>query len=158
MQVGFGYDIHKLQKGRKLIIGGVQIPHNKGLLGHTDADVLVHAIIDSLLGASGLGDIGQYFPDTDPKWKDANSMDLLEVVYISLKNKGFSIINIDTTILAEEPKLSTFTSLMKNVLSKALELKGNQINIKVKTNEGMDSVGQENAIAAWAIVLISWVN
>lgn len=155
MQVGFGYDIHKLKEGRKLILGGVQIPHTKGLLGHTDADVLIHAIIDAMLGASGLGDIGQYFPDTDPKWKDANSMDLLEVVYISLKNKGYSIINIDTTILAEEPKLSTFTGLMKNTLSKAMELKPAQINIKVKTNEGMDSVGQKNAIAAWAVVLIS---
>ena len=155
MKIGFGYDIHKLVKGRKLVLGGIEIPYTKGLLGHTDADVLVHAIIDSLLGASGLGDIGQHFPDTDPKWKGANSMDLLEVVYISIKNKGYTIVNIDSTIVAEEPKISPYTASMKILLAQALEIKDNQINIKAKTNEGQDSIGQKDAICAWAVSLIS---
>ena len=154
MQIGHGYDIHKLVPGRKLILGGVEIPHSKGLLGHTDADVLVHAIIDALLGAAGLGDIGQYFPDSDPKWKDANSLDLLEVAYTSLKNKGHKIINIDSTVVAEEPKLSPYVNKMKKVLSGALELKDNQVNVKAKTNEGQDSTGQKNAICAWVVALV----
>lgn len=154
MRIGFGYDIHKFTEGRKLIIGGVEIPHTKGLLGHTDADVLIHAIIDSLLGAAGLGDIGQYFPDTDPKWKDANSIDLLDVVYISLKNKGYAVINIDCVVVTEEPKLSPYTNSMKQVLAQALEIKDNQINVKIKRNEGQDSIGQKNAICAWAVALI----
>ena len=154
MHIGHGYDIHKLVPGRKLILGGVEIPHSKGLLGHTDADVLTHTIIDALLGASGLGDIGQHFPDNDPKWKDANSLDLLEVTYESIKNKGYKIINIDSTIVAEEPKLAPYTSEMKKVLSRAMEIKENQINIKAKTNEGLDSTGQKNAICAWTSVLI----
>ena len=154
MHVGHGYDIHKLVPGRKLILGGIEIPYSQGLLGHTDADVLIHAIIDALLGASGLGDIGQHFPNNDPKWKDANSLDLLEVTYEFLKNKGYEIINIDSTIVAEEPKISPYINNMKKVLSQAMEIKENQINIKAKTNEGLDSTGQKNAICAWAIVLI----
>ena len=154
MLIGHGYDIHKLVTNRKLIIGGVDIPHTKGLLGHTDADVLTHAIIDALLGASGLGDIGQYFPDTDPKWKNANSLDLLEVVHAALKNKGYSVINIDSTIVAEEPKLAKYTVDMKKNLSEVLEIKKTQINVKAKTNEGLDSIGQKDAICAWAVVLI----
>ena len=155
MRIGFGYDIHKLAKGRKLVLGGVEINHTKGLLGHTDADVLIHAIIDSLLGAAGLGDIGQHFSDTDPKWKNANSIDLLKIVYISLKNKGYTVVNIDSTIVTEEPKLSPYTTSMKILLAQVLEIKDNQINIKAKTNEGQDSIGQKNAICAWAVALIS---
>lgn len=154
MPIGHGYDIHKLVPKRKLILGGLEIPHSKGLLGHTDADVLTHSIIDALLGASGLGDIGQYFPNTDPKWKDANSLDLLEVAYTSVKNKGYKIINIDSTIVAEEPKLVPYTNKMKKNLCKILGIKDNQINIKAKTNEGLDSTGQKNAICAWAVALI----
>ncbi len=154
MPIGHGYDIHKLVPGRKLILGGVEIPYNKGLLGHTDADVLVHAIIDALLGAAGLGDIGKHFPDNDPKWKDANSLDLLELAYQSFKNQSHKIINIDSTIVAEEPKISPYISNMKEVLSRAMEIKENQINIKAKTNEGLDSIGQKNAICAWAVALI----
>ncbi|OGI20262.1 MAG: 2-C-methyl-D-erythritol 2,4-cyclodiphosphate synthase [Candidatus Melainabacteria bacterium RIFCSPHIGHO2_02_FULL_34_12] len=154
MRIGHGYDIHKLAEDRKLIIGGVEIPYSKGLLGHTDADVLIHAIIDALLGASGLGDIGQYFPDNDPKWKDAKSLDLLEVVFISLKNKGHIIVNIDSTVIAQEPKLAKYTPQMKDVLSKALAIKDSQINIKAKTNEGLDSVGEKNAICAYAVASI----
>ena len=155
MKIGFGYDIHKLVPNRKLILGGVEIPKSpKGLLGHTDADVLIHAIIDALLGAAGLGDIGQHFPDTDPKWKDASSINLLEAVYISLKNKGYTVINLDSTIVAEEPKISSLTTAMKILISKVLEIKDTQVNIKVKTNEGQDSVGQKNAICAWAVALL----
>ena len=154
MKVGHGYDIHKLVSGRKLVIGGVEVPYSKGLFGHTDADVLIHAIIDGLLGAMCLGDIGQHFPDNDPKWKSANSLDLLEVVYISLKNKGFKIINIDSTIVCEEPKLASYIPKMKKTLAQALEIREDQINIKAKTNEGLDSTGEKNAICSWAVVLI----
>lgn len=154
MKVGIGYDIHKLVPGRKLVIGGVEIPYEKGLLGHTDADVLVHAVIDALLGASGLGDIGQHFPDSDKKWKDANSFDLLEVIYISLKKKGYVINNIDSTIVAQEPKLGPHVESMKTFICRTLEIKDSQVNIKIKTNEGMDSVGQKNAICAYAVALV----
>ena len=154
MPIGHGYDIHKLVPGRKLVLGGVEIPHTRGLLGHTDADVLIHAIIDALLGAAGLGDIGQHFPDNDPKWKDTNSLDLLELTYESIKNKGYEIINIDSTIVAEEPKLGPHVNNMKKSLSRILELNENQINIKAKTNEGLDSIGQKNAICAWAVAFI----
>ena len=155
MQIGNGYDIHKLVPNRKLIIGGVEIPYSKGLLGHTDADVLVHAIIDALLGATAQGDIGTLFPDTDPKWKDANSFNLLEATYLKLKHKGHKIINIDSTIIAEEPKLSQHIQQMRQNLSQALELKDiSQISIKAKTNEGQDSIGLKNAISAWAIALV----
>lgn len=153
MPIGHGYDIHKLVPGRKLILGGIEIPYSKGLLGHTDADVLIHAIIDALLGAAGLGDIGWHFPDSDPKWKDANSLDLLEITCESIKNKGHEIINIDSTIVAEEPKLAPYISKMKKNLC-SIGLKENQINIKAKTNEGLDSIGQTNAICAWVVALI----
>ena len=154
MRTGHGYDIHKLVSNRKLILGGVEIPHSKGLLGHTDADVLIHAIIDALLGAAGLGDIGQHFPNSDPKWKDAHSLDLLEVIYVSLKKKGYKILNIDSTIVAEEPKITPYVEPIRKILAQALELKESQVNIKLKTNEGLDSTGQKNAICAWAVVLI----
>lgn len=155
MRIGIGYDIHKLVPGRKLIIGGVEIPYEKGLLGHTDADVLVHAVIDALLGAAGLGDIGQHFPDSDKKWKDANSFNLLEVIYIALKKKSYTISNIDSTIVAQEPKLGPHVESMKTYLCKTLEIKDSQINIKVKTNEGLDSIGQKNAICAYAVALLN---
>lgn len=155
MPVGIGYDIHKLVKGRKLIIGGIEIPYEKGLMGHTDADVLVHAIIDSLLGAAGLGDIGTHFPDTDPKWKDASSIELLEVVYLSIKNKGYELENIDSTIIAEEPKITPHTKKMRSKLAQTLGIKDRLINIKSKTNEGLDSIGKKDAIAAFATCCLS---
>jgi len=154
MHIGHGYDLHKLVPGRKLILGGVEIPHTKGLLGHTDADVLTHAIIDALLGAAGLGDIGQHFPDNDPKWENANSLDLLKIIHSSLKKKGHKIINIDSTIVAEEPKIAPYISEIKKNLCRILEINDNHINIKAKTNEGLDSTGQKNAICAWAVALI----
>ncbi|MBI2995647.1 MAG: 2-C-methyl-D-erythritol 2,4-cyclodiphosphate synthase [Candidatus Melainabacteria bacterium] len=154
MRIGHGYDIHKLVPGRKLILGGVELPYSKGLLGHTDADVLTHAIIDALLGAAGLGDIGQYFPDTDPKWKGAYSIDLLKVVLESLKNNGYLIENIDCSVVTEEPKLAPYISQMKKKLASVLEVKDNKINIKAKTNEGLDSIGNKNAICAWAVAML----
>ena len=155
MQIGHGYDIHKLVPNRKLMLGGIEIPHTKGLLGHTDGDVIIHSIMDALLGATGLGDIGQHFPDSDPKWKGARSMDLLDLVYIALKNKGYKIINIDSTVVAEEPKLAEHIPQMRKNLMQALELKDIiQINIKAKTNEGQDSIGQKNAICAWAVAMV----
>lgn len=155
MQVGHGYDIHKLVPNKKLVLGGVEIPYPKGLLAHTDGDVLAHAIIDALLGATGEGNIGELFPDNNPKWKDANSMNLLEATYLILKNKGLKIINIDCTVVAEEPKLTNYISQMKEKISKALELKlTTQLNIKPKTNEGLDSVGRKEAICAWAVAFI----
>ncbi len=154
MRVGHGYDIHKLAPDRKLIIGGVEIPHSKGLSGHSDADVLVHALIDAMLGALGLGDIGKHFPDSDMKWKDANSLDLLSSIYNLIKSKGFKITNIDSTIVVEKPKLSPYIDKMKNNLSKILEISSDLVNIKAKTNEEQDSVGQEKAICAWVVILI----
>ena len=154
MQIGHGYDIHKLVSGRKLIIGGVEIPHEKGLLGHSDADVLIHAIIDAILGAACLGDIGKYFPDTDSKWKDANSLDLLKVTLESIKNLGYKINNIDSTIIAEAPKLSPYIDKMRENIAKALEININQINIKAKTNEEQDSVGSKNSICAHAVIIL----
>lgn len=155
MQVGHGYDIHKLVPNKKLVLGGVEIPYPKGLQAHTDGDVLAHAIIDALLGATGEGNIGELFPDSNPKWKDANSMNLLEATYLVLKNKGLKIINIDCTVVAEEPKLSQYISQMKEKISKALELKlTTQLNIKPKTNEGLDSVGRKEAICAWAVAFV----
>lgn len=155
MQVGHGYDIHKLVPNKKLVLGGVEIPYPKGLQAHTDGDVLAHAIIDALLGATGEGNIGELFPDSDPKWKGANSMNLLEATYLILKNKGLKIINIDCTVVAEEPKLTNYISQMKEKISKALELKlTTQLNIKPKTNEGLDSVGRKEAICAWAVAFV----
>ena len=154
MRVGIGYDIHKLAEGKKLILGGVEISHTKGLKAHTDGDVLTHAIIDAMLGAAALGDIGYYFTDTDPKWKDANSIHLLEVVHISLRNKGFKVMNIDSIIIAEEPKLSKYTDSMRRLLAQALELKLTQVSIKSKTNEGLDSIGKKDAISAWVTALV----
>ena len=155
MLIGHGYDIHRLVSGRKLIIGGVDIPHKKGLLGHTDADVLVHAIIDALLGACGLGDIGKHFPDSDPKWKDVNSLDLLRSTFIMIKNKKHSIINIDSTIVAEEPKLAPYMQKMRENIATVLQVKDiSRINIKAKTNEEQDSVGKKDAICVWAVALL----
>lgn len=152
MQIGHGYDIHKLIEGRKLILAGVEIPHHKGLLGHSDADVITHAVIDALLGAAALGDIGKHFPDTDIKWKDVNSLELLKNTNVLLKNKGFKVNNIDCTIVAEEPKLLPYIESMKKNICNVLEI--DKVNIKAKTNEGLDSTGQKNAISAFAVVTI----
>ena len=153
-RIGTGYDIHRLEENRDLIIGGIKIPYEKGLLGHSDADVLVHAIIDALLGACGMPDIGTLFPDTDEKYKDADSLELLKKVYSMLKAKGYSINNLDTNIIAQAPKMMPYIPEMKKVLSSTLELDINDISIKAKTKEKLDAVGEKKAIEANAVVLI----
>lgn len=151
-RAGLGYDIHKLTEGRDLIIGGVKITHEKGLLGHSDADVLIHAIIDAMLGALCLSDIGTLFPDTDPVYKDADSTILLKKVYELVKEKGYRISNLDSNIIAQKPKMMPYIPKMKEVLSKILECE--EISIKAKTNEKMDAVGNELAIEAHAVVML----
>lgn len=153
-KVGIGYDIHKLTEGRDLIIGGVKITHEKGLLGHSDADVLVHAIIDALLGASGLEDIGTLFPDTDPKYKNADSIKLLEIVVQKITTKGFKINNIDSNIIAQAPKMMPYIPKMKQVLANTLKIDITNISIKAKTKEKLDAVGEGLAIEANAVVLL----
>ncbi|MBQ2672149.1 MAG: 2-C-methyl-D-erythritol 2,4-cyclodiphosphate synthase [Clostridia bacterium] len=154
MRIGHGYDVHKLTKNRKLILGGVEVPYNVGLLGHSDADVLVHAIIDALLGAAGLGDIGKYFPDTDPKYKNISSLKLLEHVCQLLKEKNYEIENIDATIIAQSPKLSFYIDKMKNNISSVCGIGLEQINIKATTEEGLGFTGENRGISAHAVCLI----
>src|SRR5574344_1244973 len=153
-KVGLGYDIHKLVKDRDLIIGGIKIPYELGLYGHSDADVLIHSIIDALLGAANLADIGTLFPDTDPQYKDADSIKLLQSVLDLVKDKGYSINNIDSNIIAQAPKMMPHIPMMKEVLSKAMNIDIEQISIKAKTNEKMDAVGQKLAIEAQSVVLL----
>lgn len=154
MKIGIGYDIHRLETGRKLILGGIEIPFDKGAVGHSDADVLIHALIDAMLGASGKGDIGKHFPDTDPQWKGANSVTLLKKTHGLLLADFFKITNIDCTIILEKPKLADYIPIMKINLAKILFMSERSINIKAKTNEGLDSIGHGEAIAAQAIILI----
>ena len=156
-RIGIGYDIHKLTTGRDLIIGGVKITHEKGLLGHSDADVLIHAIIDAMLGALALSDIGTIFPDTSELYKDSDSKVLLRDVYKLIKEKKYVIENIDSNIIAQQPKMMPYIPKMKEVLCKILEIETDRLSIKAKTNEKMDAVGQELAIEAQAVVLMKRV-
>lgn len=153
-RIGIGYDIHKLTSGRDLIIGGVKITHEKGLLGHSDADVLIHAIIDAMLGALALSDIGTLFPDTDKKYKDIDSTILLKKVYEKISAMGWKIENIDSNIIAQKPKMMPFIPKMKEVLCRVLELEYGQLSIKAKTKENLDAVGQELAIESNAVILL----
>lgn len=153
-RVGTGYDIHRLEDNRDLIIGGVKIPYEKGLLGHSDADVLAHAITDALLGSLSLPDIGTLFPDTDEKYKNADSLELLKKVYSMIKEKGYLINNLDTNIIAQAPKMMPYIPQMKEKLASVLELDINDISIKAKTKEHLDSVGEKRAIEAQAVVLV----
>ena len=157
-RIGIGYDIHRLVEGRELIIGGVRITHEKGLLGHSDADVLVHAIIDALLGAVALDDIGTLFPDTDPQYKDADSMVLLRNVYKKVQNEGYLINNIDSNIIAQNPKMMPYIPKMKEAIASILGLEPNDISIKAKTKEKLDAVGESKAIEANAVVLLEVLN
>ncbi len=153
IRIGIGYDSHRLVGGRKLILGGIEIPFRKGLTGHSDADVLCHAIIDSIIGALGIGDIGKHFPDTDPKYKDALSVEMLKyVVELAVKNR-FEISWIDTTVIIEEPKLSPYIESMKRAISQS-GIPSGLINIKAKTNEGMGFIGRGEGIAAYAVCLL----
>jgi 2-C-methyl-D-erythritol 2,4-cyclodiphosphate synthase len=153
MRIGFGYDSHRLVEGRKLIIGGVTIPYAKGLIGHSDADALCHAIIDAVIGALGLGDIGKHFPDTDPQWKDSSSVELLKYILELTTANGFGVAWIDATIIAEEPKVAPYIEPMKETLSQWGVPHG-LLNIKAKTNEGMGFVGRGEGITAYAVCLL----
>ena len=153
-RVGHGYDVHKLVEDRKLIIGGVEIPHYKGLLGHSDADVLAHAICDALLGAAALGDIGKHFPDNDDRYKDIDSLVLLEKVCELLRNKGYEISNVDSTILAQAPKLRPYIDEMRSKLAKAMKLDIDELSVKATTEERLGFTGREEGIAAHAVVLL----
>ena len=154
-RIGTGYDIHKLVEGRDLTIGGVKITHEKGLLGHSDADVLIHAIIDAMLGALCLDDIGTLFPDTDPKYKGADSSILLKKVYELVRKKGYKIVNIDSNIIAQAPKMMPYIPKMKEILAHILEISASELSIKAKTKEKLDAVGQNLAIEANAVVLLA---
>jgi len=153
MRVGIGYDSHKLVEGRKLILGGVEIPFAKGLLGHSDADVLCHAIMDSLIGALGLGDIGKHFPDNDPQWKDVSSIQLLGQIIELMRFNGYEVSWVDSVIIAENPRLAPYIENMKQVLSQS-GIPSGVINIKAKTNEGMGFIGRGEGIAAYAMCLL----
>lgn len=153
-RIGTGYDIHKLIEGRDLIIGGIKITHEKGLLGHSDADVLIHALIDAMLGALALDDIGTLFPDTDPKYKNIDSTILLKHVFNLIKEKGYRIVNIDSNIIAQAPKMMPYIPKMKETLCKILNLAPENLSIKAKTKEKLDAVGQQLGIEANAVVLL----
>lgn len=142
MRIGLGYDIHRLVQGRRLVLGGVEIPFEKGLLGHSDADVLIHAVCDAILGAAGMGDIGYHFPDTDPEFKDIYSIKLLAVTYEMIRSKGFSVNNIDSTIFAEAPRLSPYKEEMKRNIARTLQINPDQVNIKATTAEGVGLIGK----------------
>ncbi len=153
-RVGQGYDVHRLVEGRKLILGGVEIPHAIGLLGHSDADALLHAITDALLGAAALGDIGRHFPDTDPRYRGADSRVLLRAAVALLREKGWQPVNVDATVIAQQPKLAPFAKLMVDNVASDLGLSQDRVNIKGKTNERLGYLGREEAIEAQAVVLI----
>lgn len=155
MRVGMGYDVHRLVEGRDLIIGGVKIPHTLGLLGHSDADVLLHAIMDALLGAAGLGDIGKHFPDTDPQYKGISSMKLLEHVAKLIEEKGYVVENIDATIIAQRPKMRPHIEEMEQNIASALHISTGQINVKATTEEGLGFTGTEEGISSQAICALT---
>jgi 2-C-methyl-D-erythritol 2,4-cyclodiphosphate synthase len=151
---GIGYDLHRLVEGRKLMIGGVEVPFDKGSQGHSDGDVLAHALCDALLGAACLGDIGTHFPDTDPKWKDASSLIFLEHIAKMLHDRRLRIVHIDGIVICERPKLGPHFPAMRAALAKALGLTADKINLKAKTNEGVDAIGRGEAIAAHVIATV----
>jgi len=154
MRIGFGYDSHRLVEGRSLILGGMEIPHERGLLGHSDADVLIHAICDAILGAVGGGNIGMHFPDTDPEYKNISSMRLLRQVSLMAEEKGFLINNVDSTIVIEKPKLAGYLHEMIMNISDVLCISRSRVNVKAKTNEGMGFVGRSEGVVAFAVVTV----
>jgi len=154
MRIGIGYDVHRLVEGRKLILGGVTIPFEKGLFGHSDADVLVHAVCDALLGAAGMGDIGLHFPDTDPGLKDISSMKILTKTAEMLKTRGFRVVNLDSTIMAEAPKISLHREMMEKNIARAIEIDPAYVNVKATTFERLGMIGRGEGIAAICVALI----
>lgn len=153
-RIGIGHDIHRLVEGRKLVLGGIEIPFEKGLLGHSDSDVLSHAICDALLGAAALGDIGMHFPDTDPRWAGASSLDFLKHAVELITERGYCIANIDATVLAERPKLRPHIQAIRESLASVLGIDIDQVNVKAKTNEGLGSIGRGEAMAAQAVAIL----
>lgn len=154
MRIGHGYDVHKLTEGRRLVLGGVEIPYEKGLLGHSDADVLVHAVMDSLLGAAALGDIGKLFPDSDPAYKGADSIDLLKEVCRVIAEKGYSVGNIDSTVCAQAPKLAPYIDQMRKNIAAACKIDISQVSVKATTEEGLGFTGEKLGISATAVCII----
>jgi len=154
MRIGIGYDVHQLVTGRKLVLGGVAIPFEKGLFGHSDADVLIHAVCDALLGAAGLGDIGLHFPDTDPEYKDISSMKILVKTYELISSKNFKIINLDSTIFADAPKISPYREAMQKNIARTIEIEPECVNVKATTFEGLGMIGKGEGIGAMCVVLI----
>lgn len=153
-RVGIGYDIHRLVEGRRLLLGGIEIPYVKGLLGHSDGDVLLHAVCDAVLGALGLGDVGEHFPDTDQCYRGISSRELLKKVSALLKDNGFRVNQLDSVIIAEEPNLLPFKKQIREDIALVLEMSAKDVNIKAKTNEGLDAIGRKEAIAAYAVAII----
>lgn len=154
-RIGMGYDVHRLVPGRRLILGGVEIPHPRGLDGHSDADVLLHAVADALLGAAGQGDIGEHFPNTDSRYKNISSLILLEKVYELITRDGYGVANVDTVIQAEEPNLKNYKPRMKANIAEALGIEPSVVNIKATTQEGLGAIGRKEGIAAFAVVLLT---
>jgi 2-C-methyl-D-erythritol 2,4-cyclodiphosphate synthase len=154
MRIGFGYDVHRLVEGRKLVIGGVEIPHEKGLAGHSDADVLLHAICDGLLGAMGEGDIGKHFPDTDPQFRGISSLKLLRRVTAILAERNLLVGNLDTMVIAEQPRIMPYIPSMRAQIAEAMQIAEEKVNIKATTSEGLGFVGEGEGIAAYAVVLL----
>ena len=154
MRIGHGYDVHRLVEGRDLILGGVKIPYEKGLLGHSDADVLLHAVSDALLGAAGLGDIGRHFPDTDPKYKGADSLELLRQVYRKISEKGYRVGNIDVTMIAQRPKLKDYIPQMQANIAAAVEAEPDRVNVKATTEEKLGFTGTGEGMACHAVCLL----
>jgi len=154
MRIGYGYDVHPLGPGRKLILGGIEIPHSRGLLGHSDSDVLVHAVCDALLGAMGEGDLGRHYPSSDQRYKGISSLRLLEDVASKLTAKGYRVGNVDTVIVAQAPRLGAHLAAMEKKLAETLRIDPGQVNVKVKSGEGLDAVGKEESMIAHAVCLI----
>lgn len=154
MRIGHGYDVHRLVEGRDLIVGGVKIPHTLGLLGHSDADVLLHAVSDALLGAAGLGDIGKHFPDTDPQYKGADSLELLSIVGEKVADKGYRVSNIDVTMIAQKPKLRPYIEIMERNIAVALGIDPGRVNVKATTEEKLGFTGSEEGMACHAVCLL----
>lgn len=154
IRTGIGFDAHRFADGRRLVLGGVEFEHHRGLLGHSDADVLCHAVMDALLGATADGDIGKHFPDTDARWKDARSVDLLGIVAEGLRSRGWSVVNVDATVLAESPKLAPRIDTMRANLAEAMQIAADRVSVKATTMEGLGTVGRGEGIAAMAVATV----
>ena len=157
MRVGIGYDIHQLKEGKPLILGGVRIPHTHGLEGHSDADALTHAVCDALLGAMGEGDLGSHYPSSDPRWKDMNSLDMLEGVCAKLEERGLRLVNLDAVIVAQAPRLGNYLAEMSKQLARVLRVDPSLVNVKVKSHDRLGALGRQEGIAAQAVCLLAQV-